>query len=192
MTKVIGITGGIGAGKSAILTYLEQQYECTVIQADLVAHDVKEPQGICYAPLVELLGKSVCDENGLIRRDKMAQMIFANEDLLRSVNNIIHPAVKEVILDRIASCKKKFIFIEAALLIEDGYLPYLDELWYIYAEEEVRYKRLRENRGYSEEKINQIFEVQLQEECYRAECDFMIDNSKTLVEAYRQIEEHLA
>ncbi len=192
MTKVIGITGGVGAGKSAILTYLEKNYNSTVIQADMVAHEVKEPQGICYEPLVALLGSTVCDETGFIRRDLMAKMIFSDEKLLKSVNEIIHPAVKKVILDRIAVCKKDYVFVEAALLIEDGYLPYLDELWYIYAEEEVRYKRLQENRGYSDDKIKQIFEVQLQEERYRAESDFVIDNSRTLSEAYRQIEERLA
>ncbi len=192
MTKVIGITGGVGAGKSAILSYLEETYDCVVIQADCIAHEVKKPYGICYEPLIELLGQDVCDKHGYIRHDKMAQMIFADDVLLKAVNEIIHPAVKTVILKQVAECNKAYVFIEAALLIEDGYVPYLDELWYIYADEIVRSKRLRVSRGYSEEKIIQIFEAQLQEERYRAECDFCIDNSNTLAEAYRQIQERLA
>ena len=86
--------------------------------------------------------------------------ICLNQLLLNKVNEIIHPAVEEYILNDIANERKAgnidVFFLEAALLIEAGYVPYLDELWYIYTEKSVRIKRLKESRAYSDEKIEQI------------------------------------
>ena len=83
---------------------------------------------------------------------------------MEQVNSIIHPAVKEWILKEIHSENEKneldFLFIEAALLIEDGYLNIVDEMWYIYAREEVRRARLKTSRNYSDEKIDAIMQSQ--------------------------------
>lgn len=81
--------------------------------------------------------------------------------------------------------------MEAALLIEDGYKQLVDELWYIYAGEDVRRQRLRQSRGYSEEKTESIMSRQLSEERFRENCDFIIDNSGSLEDSYRQIDRKL-
>lgn len=193
--KVIGITGGVGAGKSALLTYMAENYNCKIILADEVAHLVKEPGEVCYLKLVELLSEEILNEDGTIHKGKMAEKIFASEVLLEQVNSIIHPAVKEWILKEIHSENEKneldFLFIEAALLIEDGYLNIVDEMWYIYAREEVRRARLKASRNYSDEKIDAIMQSQLSEEEFRANCKVVIDNSESLVWAYSQIDEKL-
>lgn len=190
--KVIGITGGVGAGKTAVLSYIEGKYNCRVILADEAAHQVKEPGQDCYDRLVSLLGKGILARDGTIDKGKMAERIFASGSLLRQVNEIVHPAVRELILSAIREEREEglhdFLFIEAALLIEGGYLEIVDELWYIYAGEEARRKRLREARGYSEEKIRSIMEKQLKEEAFRKYCKVVIDNSDTLAAAYRQID----
>ena len=77
--------------------------------------------------------------------------------------------------------------VEAALLIEGGYQSLVDELWYVYASEEARIRRLMENRGYSREKSLQILSRQLSEDVFRKECDFVIDNSGPLEEAFEQV-----
>lgn len=193
--KVIGITGGIGAGKTAVLSYISKNCNCRIILADEAAHMVKEPGQRCYDGLVALLGRDILNEDGTIDKGKMAEKIFASPSLLKKVNDIIHPAVKELILNAIEeeriSQRHDFLFIEAALLIEGGYLEVVDELWYIYAKEEVRRKRLKEARGYSDEKINSILEKQLKEEEFRRYCKVVIDNSGTLEDAYCQIDEKL-
>ena len=84
-----------------------------------------------------------------------------------------------------------FFFLEAALLIECGYASYVDEMWYIYADEEVRRKRLKENRHYSDEKIDSIMKGQLGEEEFRKNCQVIIDNSKELMETEKQIDKIL-
>lgn len=193
--KVIGITGGVGAGKTAILSYIREQYNCRIILADEAAHRVKEPGQVCYDRLVALLSDEILNEDGTIHKQKMSNIIFDSPGLLKEVNAIIHPAVKEFILTAIEEERKKlrhdFLFIEAALLIEDGYLEIVDEMWYIYAREEVRRRRLRESRGYSDEKINAIMSKQLSEEEFRKHCRVVIDNSDSLKKAYEQIDRKL-
>lgn len=193
--KVIGITGGVGAGKTAVLSYISQKYNCRVILADEAAHMVEEPGQSCYDSLAALLGRDILMDDGTIDKRKMAEKIFSSYSLLEQVNKIIHPAVKKLILDIIREERQSsvhdFLFIEAALLIEGGYLEIVDELWYIYAGEDVRRNRLRESRSYPDEKIKAIMEKQLTEEEFRKYCKVVIDNSDALADAYRQIDEKL-
>ena len=193
--RTIGITGGVGAGKSELLAYIETHYNSRILLADTVGHLVKEPGQPCYEKLVALLGKEVLTPEGQIDRVVMAEKIFADPELLDEVNAIIHPAVEIYILEQIQKEKERgvldFFFIEAALLIECGYEDKVDELWYIYADRTVRAARLREARGYSEEKIQEIMDSQLSEEEFRRHCQVVIDNSGSLQDAYRQIDEIL-
>ncbi len=193
--KVIGITGGVGSGKSALLSYVENTYNCKVILADEGAHRVREPGNPGYESLTRVLPSDVLDADGTIDRVRMAEQIFASDDLRKKVNDIVHPAVKEVILAEIDRGKKEekldFLFIEAALLIEDGYLDIVDEMWYIYACEEVRRQRLRETRNYPDERIDMIMKSQLAEDAFREACDVVIDNRGSLDAACRQIDEQL-
>lgn len=193
--QIIGITGGIGAGKSQVLQYIKKHYNCRIILADDVGNEVKLPGKICYNQLVDLLGGAILDKEGFIQKEKMASKIFSNNELLKKVNAIIHPAVKEYILEEMEKEKHAgkcdFFFLEAALLIECGYASYVDEMWYIYADEEVRRKRLKENRHYSDEKIDSIMKGQLGEEEFRKNCQVIIDNSKELMETEKQIDKIL-
>ena len=193
--KVIGITGGVGSGKSALLSYIKGKYDCEIILADEAAHRVKEPGQPCYQKLIELLTDDILNEDGTINKKEMAAKIFGSDELLEKVNAIIHPAVKEMILQEITRLKKEgktcFFFIEAALLIECGYLNIVDEMWYIYAREDIRRKRLKESRNYTDEKINAIMDSQLKEEEFRKYCKVVIDNSGSLEDAYEQIDREL-
>ncbi|MBQ8816823.1 MAG: dephospho-CoA kinase [Lachnospiraceae bacterium] len=193
--KVIGITGGVGSGKSALLHAISEEYNCRILLADDIANFLKEPGQRCYEPLVYLLGHGVLDEEGYFDRQKMADLIFGNEALLELVNLVVHPAVKQYIREVIEGERQKgqveFCFVEAALFIEAGYRDMVDSLWYIFATEEVRVQRLLEGRGYSLEKIHSIMKNQLQEEVFRAKCDVVIDNSSTLEEAMAQVRPEL-
>ncbi len=193
--RLIGITGGVGAGKTEILQYVKKHYYCEVWLADQVAHKVQEPGQPCYDRLVEILGKGILKPDGTIDRTIMASMIFQDKELLLQVNALVHPAVQEYLLERVKEATEnprvELFFIEAALLIETGYKEIVDEMWYIYADEEVRHKRLECSRGYSPAKITQIMENQLSEEAFRSSCDFVIDNSGAQEESFRQIDERL-
>lgn len=190
--QVIGITGGVGAGKSAILDYLEKNYKVKNLIADQIAHDLMKPGTECYEKLLRVLPVDVYQEdNETIERQVLGQKLFASEELREKVNGIVHPAVKQFIRHQIAEQQEigtlDYLIIEAALLIEDHYDEICDELWYVYASREDRKKRLIETRGYSPEKIEQIFSSQLPEEIYRQKCQVIIDNSGTREETFYQI-----
>ena len=194
-TNIIGITGGIGAGKSTVLDYIQKNYNCHVIFSDDVANDIKKKGYPAYDELVAYLGEEILGPDGEIDKAKMASAIFNDKNKLKTVNNILHPAVNTFIINIIDSEKDKneldFVFVEAALLIENGYDRIADELWYVYASEEVRRQRLKDSRGYSDEKITDIFGKQLDDETFRKHCEFVIDNSKDLSFAAKQIDEKI-
>ncbi|SFC36522.1 dephospho-CoA kinase [Butyrivibrio sp. YAB3001] len=195
-TNIIGITGGVGAGKSTVLEYIKQNYNCRVILSDDVANDIKKKGYPAYDELVELLGREILGEDGEIDRKKMADAIFNNKNKLKKVNNILHPAVNTFIINIIESEKQSgkldFVFVEAALLIENGYDKIADELWYVYASEEIRRKRLKKSRGYTDEKITDIFSKQLDDATFREHCQFTIDNSDSITSAAKQIDSRLS
>ncbi len=192
--KIIGITGGVGAGKTEVIKMIEQLCSCIVVTADRLARKLEQKGEVCFEPLLDLLGDEVLDENGEIDAAKMARMIFAPgaEDLLAGVNAIVHPAVKTRILQMIREEEKKgtdYFFIEAALLIEDHYDTIVDEMWYIYADEDTRRKRLKESRGYSDSKIDDIFASQSSDDVFRRFCSVVIDNSGSIEDTKIQLTE---
>ena len=191
--KVIGITGGVGAGKSEVLKLIGKMCSCIIVLADDLAKSLEQPGEVCYDRLVSLLGKAVLSQDGHIIPAEMARVIFAdgNEHMLEKVNAIVHPAVKERIGQMIDDAAKEgivdYFFIEAALLIEDHYDKIVDELWYIYADENIRRSRLKETRGYSDEKVSHIFESQSSDQTFREHCDKVIDNSGSLTQTEQQL-----
>ncbi len=190
--KVIGITGGIGSGKTEILRYIEDNCRCKILHGDDIAKRLQEPGKECYSKIVSLLGREILTDDGSIDRGKMAAAIFRDGNSLKKVNGIIHPAVERYILNEINTERENgqtdYLFIEAALLIECGYEKICDELWYIYADENVRRTRLKTDRGYPDEKITEIMNSQQCESVFRKVCTVTIDNSGTLENTCRQID----
>lgn len=194
--KVLGITGGVGAGKSTVLGYLADHYGARVIEADRVAHLLQQPGGDCYDAIVNCFGREILFPDGRINREILGKIVYADQKQLKVLNRIVHPAVKTYIIEIIAQERKKgavpFVTIEAALLLEDGYDQICDEIWYIYADEATRTKRLQSSRGYSPEKIRSVMANQRDEEGYRSGCKLVIDNSSDFVEnTYEQIDKGL-
>ena len=188
--RFIGITGGIGAGKSEIIKYIEKHYKCRVYLADDVAKKVREKGTDCYEKLLDLLGEEALNDSR-----KMAAMLFENDELLEKVNSIIHPAVNDYLLSELDDAKKRgdcdYFLVEAALLIECGYKKLVDEMWYVYADENTRIERLMNARGYTKEKALSIIDNQLSDEEFRKGSDFIIDNSGSLEDSYKAVREKL-
>ncbi len=193
--KIIGVTGGVGCGKSEIIRYMMNKYNCYVIFADDVAKKLQRSGNKCYDKIVQLLGKDVVDSLGEIQSDKMAEKIFKDGTLLEKVNGIIHPAVKDYIMEKIDQYRKTeevdFFIIEAALLIECGYGKIVDEMWYVFTEDAIRRERLKRSRGYSDEKISSIFSKQLSTEQFMENCTVIIDNNHSLEMTQKQIDNKL-
>ena len=190
--KTIGITGGVGAGKSTVLAYLEEKYNAFVIQADEVGHIVMAPGQECYQPVIDLFGKDVIKNDKTIDRKRISDVVFTDKDMLLKLNGIIHPAVKQRILDLLGEQKdagRGICVVEAALFLEENYQEFCDEVWYVYTEEEIRIRRLMESRGYSREKSLGIIRNQVSDQVFREHTDYVIENNGDLKETRRQIRE---
>ena len=177
--KIIGITGGIGSGKSLVLNRLKEKYNAHIVEADKVAHFLQMKGQPVYNSIVENFSSSVLNDDGDIDRQKLGKIVTDNKEKLEQLNKIVHPAVKEYILKDIEEAKKNgtgLYVIEAALLIQDGYKEICDELWCITADIKIRVKRLIENRGYSEEKAKAFIMNQPDEEFYIKNSDRVIYN----------------
>lgn len=193
--KTIGITGGVGAGKSTVLNYLLDNYNCDVIITDKVAKDMYTKDSKAYNMIVMLFGDEVLDSDKEIDKKRLADIIFSNANKRAALNSIIHPLVKQEVITRITenkiADKFDYTFVESALLLEEHYEKFCDEVWYIDASEDVRRKRLKESRGYSDEKIDNIFECQNNKERFLSQCDYCIDNGQSEQYTFEQIKKIL-
>lgn len=199
MTWAIGITGGVGCGKSEILRYLRERYGCRVILTDDCAKEMEKKGGALYEPVCRLLaeqgGTAFMTEDGEIDKKTMAAMIFSDASLLAKINALVHPAVNAYVKDEVEREKERgaleFVILESALMIENNYRSFLDEMWYIYCDEDVRRRRLALSRGYTQEKITGIMSRQIPEQTFREACDVTIDNSGALQETLAQIDSQI-
>lgn len=192
--KIIGVTGGVGAGKSTVLNYLEKRYGAKLILADLVGHEVMEPGHEAYEQVVKAFGQEIVSEDKTIDRKALGAIVFADEKKRMILNRIIHPAVRQEILRRLEEAELShmlYVVVEAALFLEENYDAFCDETWYIYTDEKIRRQRLKESRGYSDERIDQIFRSQKTHEEFQKRCLFMIDNNGSEEETFRQIDRRM-
>lgn len=180
MSFVIGITGGVGTGKSTVLNILKKDYNAVVIEADKVGHIVMEKGKSAYFDIIKEFGKEILDSKEEIDRTNLSKIVFADENKLLKLNSIIHPRVKEYIIELIKDCKNKnikYVIVEAALLIEAGYRDICDVFWYVYADKSIRINRLMNSRNYTYEKCIAIMNNQLSDEEYAEKCDVIINNT---------------
>lgn len=192
--KIIGITGGIGSGKSCVVSYLQDTYSAVVCQADHVAWRFQEPGQTCYKDIVSCFGTTILNDDNTINRTKLGQIVFADNEKLLQLNKIMHPAVKSYILNLIYMERQAgapYFVLEAALLLEEHYEQICDEIWYVYCEEQVRRQRLKDSRQYSDEKIDAIMASQLPEAVFRKHCKIVIDNSGNFEDTCYQIEKKM-
>lgn len=193
--KIIGITGGVGCGKSTVLNLIKENYNAYIIMSDDVAKELMTSGNAAYNSVVDMFGNGILDEDGQIDRPVLAKIIFDNPNKRMVLNSIVHPLVKKAIVEKITelkiSGKYDYVFVEAALLIEDHYGTFCDEIWYVYAPEHVRRARLKESRGYSDEKIDSMLKSQLTEQEFRDNSQVVIENGGNVKETLAQLEKLL-
>lgn len=202
--KKIVITGGVGSGKSEVLSILKDNYNCKVVRADDVAKELMKPGQQCYYEIIDAFpGCDLLEDDGdkpgnyadtepvgtPFNKSKMSQLVFADPDGRAKINAIVHPAVKKYILDDVKESEGKYdyYFLETALAIEEKYNELFDEVWYIYTDKEIRKRRLMKDRGYSADKVDDIFASQLSDEEFRRFATRVIDNNGTSEELIHKI-----
>ena len=192
--KIIGITGGVGAGKYCVLATLKKMCNCDIVMADDVARQIMEKGGALTEKAYELFGENAYNADGTLNKELLSGVIYNNPSVKKEWELEVHPAtnarIKELILEAEAK-GRDFIFIEAALLIENNYDKICDEIWYVYADEATRRERLLTERKYSEEKIRSIFDDQLKDNEFRKYCSFVINTGGSFENTAEQLQNKL-
>lgn len=188
--RIIGITGGVGAGKSSVLDILRTDYHARIIQADEVAHALMEPGSEGLLQVTNVLGTAFLLPDGNVDRKALAELIFHDRGALDAMNRIIHPLVWKTMREEAARAEESLIVIEAAVF-DTAPEGYFDEIWYVDTSRENRIRRLMESRGYTREKCESIMSEQASEEEYRRMCRRVLDNNHGREELKAQLREIL-
>lgn len=193
--KVIGITGGVGAGKSTVLSILKEISNSKIILADDVAKNLMINDSNVIKAAKQLFGNDVYDEKGIMNKAIVAKAIFESDAIRRQWELIIHPATNAAIYAAIDEEREAgqidFLFIEAALLIENHYDEVCDEIWYVRANQRIRIARLMSSRGYSRKKCLDIITSQKSDREFLQNTDYIINSTKTLEELKRILKNKL-
>lgn len=177
--RVIGLTGGVGSGKSYVAHRLQELYGMELLIADELGHVAMEPGTDSFDRIVERFGADMVMDDGRLDRKRLADLIFHDSQALVDMNGIVHPAVKEYLADFINMRRELpgTILLENAILYETGCDVFCDEVWYVSVPEEIRIRRLMEDRGYNEEKSRAIIASQQPESFFQKKADRIIDNA---------------
>lgn len=182
---VVGLTGGIGAGKSTASSVLK---ECgaTIIDADKLGHEVYEPGSEANCAIRDAFGDDFFDEAGFLIRPKLGALVFSDEDALKKLNEIVHPAIVKLASKR-ASETDGLVIMDAALLIEVGLHDICDEVWLVTVDDDVRIDRVMKRNGFTEQEVRDRINSQISDEERGKYASVVLDNSGEMHELRDQI-----
>lgn len=186
MVRRIGLTGGVGAGKSQVLSWLEEKGKAKVIRTDDVAKALMEPGEEGYRQVVKALGDSILAGDKRIDRPVLASLIFGDKKVRDKVDGIIHPLVWKKVRKALEEAGEDMVVVESAIFSSEA-LTWLDELWYVDASEAVRRERLMESRGYSSERCQAMMDSQPGLKDYREKASRVIRNGGGWADTERQL-----
>ena len=185
---VLGLTGNIGCGKSSVSTiFMENNIK--VVDADIVARQIFDDKNLLNE-VFSTLGESIKNQDGSLNRRALGNIVFNDDEKLILLNNLTHPKIKQKILSKVEEYKnqgEKIVVIDAALLIEDDYIPYIQKLILITCRKEIQINRIiaRDNCT-KEEAISRINSQMSQEEKVKF-ADYIIDNSNSFEELQKKV-----
>jgi len=188
---VIGLTGGIGSGKSTVAQMLQQK-GAKLLSADAVGHDVYEPARPAYQEIVDAFGRGIVGSDGKIDRKKLGPIVFRDPEQLRRLNAITHRRMKELMREKLEAERAggaRIAVLEAALLFDAGWDDLADEVWVTVAPPEVAAKRTAERSGISVEEALSRIRTQMSNEERIARSQVVIDTDCPLSQTQKQVGE---
>lgn len=190
--KVIGLVGGCGTGKSEVAMLLKNRYHAYILTADEIGHKIILKGTPGYNKVVDYFGKRILDEEGEINRKLLGAIVFNDDQELVTLNTITHPFMYDKIEKTLIGLRSEklynLVILEAAVMIEAGFIDFLDSLWLVTCTMEKRIERLMSYRGLSLEKIEKIISKQRSEEEYLQYAQIVIDNSFDIAQTLQQIQ----
>jgi len=191
MTKVIGLTGGIGSGKSTVSQCLAE-LGAVIIDADKVGHEAFEPNTEAWREVAATFGRQILTPSGEIDRKKLGEIVFNNPEALSRLNQIMHPRMHDMMKAQIEEYRRQgvdVVVLEAAVLIEANWTSLVDEVWVTVAPEDAVVERLRKQRGLVEEQTLARIRSQLSSEERAKHADVVINNDGKLEEMKAKVKE---
>jgi len=192
---VVGLTGGIGSGKTEVAKIL-QKLGAKVIDADIVAREVVSPGTRAFQKIIEEFGGNILDENGNIDRSKLARIVFSDEKKRKVLNNITHPEVFMRLLEEIKKYASELkhgqvpvVVVDAALIVDAGASPVFDLVLVVTASFEERIKRLVEKRKMEQKEAIMRIKSQIPEKERLKNADIVIENNGTLDDLRKKVED---
>ena len=189
--KVIGITGGIGAGKSTVSGYLAS-LGYPVFDADEVSRGLTAAGSPVVDELAETFGEEILVRKGVLSREKLAEIVFSNPDKNRKLMQIVTMKVREAGQKWISDYRKKekydIIILDIPLLFETGSEDLCDAVWFITADDEVRRRRVMERDGVTAEQVERRMRSQMPEKEKAERSDEIVDNSRGVEELHRTVD----
>ncbi len=182
MTKVIGLTGGIGSGKSTV-SQLLAELGAVIIDADKVGHEAFKPDTRAWHEVVSAFGKQIVAPSGEIDRKRLGAIVFSDPASLSRLNQIVHPVMYDMMKARIEEYRRQgvgVVVLEAAILIEANWRSLVDEVWMTVASEATVLERLKKQRGLGEEQTLARIRSQLSTDERIKYADVIINNDGNL------------
>ena len=190
LLKIIGVTGGIGSGKSAVARTL-RDLGAVVIDADSIARIITAKGGKALEELAVYFGNGILDENGDLNRKALADMVFKDPVRRHALESITHKHIVSKILEGVEnirnSGKTERVVIDAPIPLEHGFLDVADEVWVVAAEKETRLKRVMERSGYTYEEALDRINSQMKDEEYLQAADDVIQNDGSMEELEKAV-----
>lgn len=180
---VLGLTGNIGCGKSSLSNILIEN-KIDVVDADIIARHIFEDKDLLHRTF-EVFGEDIINDDQTLNRKALGNIVFNDDEKLILLNSLTHPKIKEKIIDKINKDKnnnKDIIVIDAALLVEGGYLDIVDKLVVVTCNEEIQIQRIQKRDKCSKEEAVSRIRSQMKQEEKIKYGDFIIDNSGSIIE----------
>ncbi|EKE85321.1 dephospho-CoA kinase [Idiomarina xiamenensis] len=183
---VVGLTGGIGSGKTAASNFFAEQ-GVTVVDADVVAREVVFPGSPALAEIVEHFGNDVLQADGSLNRASLRQRIFANSSDKDWLNQLLHPAIRERLLQQLQAATSRYVILVAPLLFENGLDAYCQRTLVIDVDEQTQIQRTQQRDQVDAKQVESIMAAQWSRQQRSAAADDVVDNNGSLAQLIAQL-----
>ncbi|PBF72991.1 dephospho-CoA kinase [Clostridioides difficile] len=180
---ILGLTGGIGCGKSS-LSNIFRNLNIPIVDADIISRKIFEDKLLLEKVFVHF-GQSIKNDDGTLNRKALGKIVFSDEEKLKELNNLTHPRIREKIISEIEKLRKKgenIVVLDAAILVESGFLDMVDKLLVVTCKQEVQISRIQKRDNCSEQEALSRINSQMSQEEKSKYGDYIIDNSGTITE----------
>jgi dephospho-CoA kinase len=184
---VLGLTGGIGSGKSAVSAMFEE-FGIQVVDADIVAREVVEPGSLGLKKITEHFGDEILTSNGTLDRAKLRAIIFADESQKQWLNNLLHPLIRETMLSQLKLATSNYVILVAPLLFENGLEKYCNHTLLIDVPVDVQITRTTARDNVSVELAKQIIASQMSRSDKQQKAADILDNNRPLIEVKADVQ----